>query len=73
MTIAANFINGNRRRRRVVSFVEIPLDEANLFRLLFGTEEKNKTHLTLCLIIHMFRMQAAFGDDDDEWKFMYSA
>ena len=66
MMIAANLINGNRRRRRIVSFAEIPLDEANRFRLLFGTEEQKKTHLTLCLIIHMFRMQAAFGDDDDD-------
>ena len=49
MMIAANLINGKRKRRRNVSFVEIPLDEANLFRLLFGTEVK-KTHL----IIHMF-------------------
>ena len=43
MMIAANLINGKRKRRRNVSFVEIPLDEANLFRLLFGTEVK-KTH-----------------------------
>ena len=45
-----------------------------------GTEEKKKTRLTLCLIAHMFRIQAAFDDDnddddddDDEWKFIYIA